>query len=282
MYFGLVVSHQLDLSPARAALTESIVLLREVGDRWGLALAIQYLGEIDWRERDFATAQVLFEESAQLFHNLGDRWGHARALALVGFVLHSLGDDERARHLFAESGVVIRTIGDKFVLAALLNKQGQVLHCLNEYDQAMACFTESVTLFQELGNRQWTSDPLKNLGFIALHRGDTAQATSNFIKCIKLEYGGDNEASIAICLAGLAGVAVVQGRYEWAARLYGAATAVLLHVNDDNPDPSNQRDWDQGLATLKAQCDPIDFAAAWAAGQALSLEQAVAEALGDQ
>jgi hypothetical protein len=88
---------------------------------------------------------------------------------------------------------------------------------------------------------------------------------------------------------------------ERATRLYGAAATLRAAVGPaalaqfDGPFrlPSNrtaaERGLDtargtsavhqRGLATARAQLDDATFAAAWAAGQALTLEQAIAEAL---
>ena len=44
-------------------------------------------------------------------------------------------------------------------------------------------------------------------------------------------------------------------------------------------DPIDRADYDRDVAAIRAQLDETTFAAAWAAGRALSLEQAIAEAL---
>ncbi len=278
-YFGLVVGHQSqpDYHVARISFEESIELLRNIGDHWGLALAIQLLGEIDWYECKYEIAKTLFEESTHLFAELGDHWGHARGLGLVGFVLHDQEHDNQAHLCFEESIAAMRTIGDKFVLAALLTKHGQVLRCLGEYEQAVACYNESIVSFQALGNTQWTSDPLRSLGFVALHQGDVVRAIRYLTESLALDYAGGSQEAMAISLAGFACVAAMQEQYERAARLFGAAI-VLIQAGTGHPDRAYLIAWDLNLITVREQLDTPTFDAAWAAGQAMTLDRVIAYA----
>jgi len=76
----------------------------------------------------------------------------------------------------------------------------------------------------------------------------------------------------------LAGVAAAQSKPEQAARLFGA-TETLLNTTGMKLEPFEQSEHDQHIAIARAQLDEAAFAAAWAAGGALSLEQAINEAL---
>jgi hypothetical protein len=64
---------------------------------------------------------------------------------------------------------------------------------------------------------------------------------------------------------------------QQAARLLGASAAQCEAIGYQF-DMVDQAAYDQHVAAVRAQLDPATFEAAWAAGQALSLEQAIAEA----
>jgi hypothetical protein len=87
-----------------------------------------------------------------------------------------------------------------------------------------------------------------------------------------------DQGGIASCLAGFAGIAMTAGQSERAARLAGSAealfTAICMAMN-----PADQVEYDRNLATIRAQPNEVTFTTAWAAGRALSLEQAIAYAL---
>jgi len=73
-------------------------------------------------------------------------------------------------------------------------------------------------------------------------------------------------------------VAGTSGQFERATRLFGAAE-MLLAGDDDNLDPANRSVYDRSIAALRARLGDGAFAAAWVAGRALTLEQAIACAL---
>jgi hypothetical protein len=86
-----------------------------------------------------------------------------------------------------------------------------------------------------------------------------------------------------LCLEGMAGVAEADGQPGRAARLLGAAEAlnVGLGGTPDRPSSTCTKQYERQVAALRARRDEEAFAAAWAAGRALSFEAAVAEAVED-
>jgi hypothetical protein len=85
----------------------------------------------------------------------------------------------------------------------------------------------------------------------------------------------DNGLGISRGLAGLAEVAAAQGQAERAGRLFGVADHLL-------PAASNYRDdLNRHVAEVRAHLDATAFMTGWTAGQAMTQEQAVTDALQD-
>jgi hypothetical protein len=82
---------------------------------------------------------------------------------------------------------------------------------------------------------------------------------------------------LVVSLAGLAGVAGMQEQPVRAARLFGAAEA--LGEAGSRPGIGHPIEVERNVALARAQLDEATFSAAWAAGRAMPLEQAIAEAL---
>jgi hypothetical protein len=80
-------------------------------------------------------------------------------------------------------------------------------------------------------------------------------------------------------LIGLAAACALEGHGEQSARLLGAQEAVLASAAG-RPSPLMLGIADQLVAPVRATMGEEDWAAAYEAGRALSLEQAIAEALG--
>jgi hypothetical protein len=76
----------------------------------------------------------------------------------------------------------------------------------------------------------------------------------------------------------MAELAVAQGQNEQAARLLGSAEvlrdAIALPLQ-----PPDRAEHDRIVAAARAQLDKSTFAAAWAEGRSMTLEQAIAYAL---
>jgi hypothetical protein len=82
---------------------------------------------------------------------------------------------------------------------------------------------------------------------------------------------------LAVGLVGLASVAAAQGKPQRGARLLGAADALRDTVGSPLS-PMDRTDREHALAAVCALLEEEAFAAAWAEGQALTVDQVVAEA----
>jgi hypothetical protein len=138
---------------------------------------------------------------------------------------------------------------------------------------------ESLTLFQELGYTLGVEETLISLGRVAHAQGDSVQAARHFTKSlVPMSESRFGLNAISDCLDGLAAVAGTQGQPERAARLFGAAEALRQRVNVALQ-PAYHAAYKRDVAAAGAQLNDATFAAAWAAGQAMSLEQAIAYVL---
>lgn len=82
----------------------------------------------------------------------------------------------------------------------------------------------------------------------------------------------------ATCLEWLAVVAAAERRPARAARLFGAAH-VLHETTGTSPDDVVRTIFDRAVVDVRAALGEEDWAAAWAAGRAMELEEAIAYAL---
>jgi hypothetical protein len=111
-----------------------------------------------------------------------------------------------------------------------------------------------------------------------VQQSDNARVARLFAESLVLFRELGDQRGIAECLEGWSALARAQGHAERVARLHGAAEALGTVMR--KPLSSTKRtDLEHFIAALRAQLGEHAFAVAWAAGQALTLEQAVAEAL---
>jgi hypothetical protein len=117
-----------------------------------------------------------------------------------------------------------------------------------------------------------------SLGTVAHRQGDDARAETLLTESLTLSRDLGARDLMAEGLLNLCQVAVTRGQAERAARLGGAAQAAR-EVLGLPLEPYEQAGQEQARAALRAALGEERFAVAWAEGQALSVEQALAEAL---
>jgi DNA-binding CsgD family transcriptional regulator len=119
---------------------------------------------------------------------------------------------------------------------------------------------------------------LTKLGNLACRGGDAGQAATYYAEALPLHREHGDRPDTAETLIGLGVVAAERGNAEQATRLFGGAVALGEAAGYALHPPI--RAWlDTALAGLRAKLGIARFDAAWDAGQALSIEQAVAEGL---
>jgi predicted ATPase/DNA-binding CsgD family transcriptional regulator/DNA-binding XRE family transcriptional regulator len=280
-YVGISAVLQGDYPTARTQLEESVAILRQVGDRWALAMSLYYLGDAVLM-RDTAAAQAYYEESLALFRELGNTWSLTLPLTSLGHLALHQGDFATARACLEEGLALRRELGIKRYIAVSLTSLGEVFQCQGDDAQAAQCYRESRTLFGEVGEKGGLAWALHHLGYIAQHQGDNMAAARLFAESLALERELPYKPGIARCLVGLGILAEAQDESpegaQQAARLFGAAEAILDAIGA-RLEPVDEREYQAGLAAARARLSPTAFEDAWTAGQALTLEQAIDEAI---
>ncbi|HET9979886.1 MAG TPA: tetratricopeptide repeat protein, partial [Ktedonobacterales bacterium] len=231
---------------------------------------------------DYGAVEIWLERAAVLGQAAGDQRTAARAFNSLGVAAHRQGSLKRAMARFEESLALFRQVGDQWGSALALNNLGDLAVYQGDLERAATVFTEALALFRQVGDRGNTAVCLENLGWVARKRGNLAQAETLQREALALfwELGDLRQCAEALeYLASNAGEAESVEQGKRAARLLGVAET--LRENTGAPLPANERaDVEEAVAAARAALGEEAWAAAFAAGRALSLEEAVTEALG--
>jgi predicted ATPase/class 3 adenylate cyclase/Tfp pilus assembly protein PilF len=288
---GFVAMSQGDLAEARALHEESVAIWRESGDETGMVYGLDSLGCVTLYQGELETARSLFEQALGLARKLGDKAHIAYGIIHLGWVAQCLQGYAAAGELYEQGLAIWRELGLKDSLIHTLSYLGQVARRQGDVTAARERFTECLAICRALGNRRVTAWLLLQLADIAGTEGDGRRAIALATESVQLYRDLRDARGVACCLAALAEWIQADGDPERAARLLGAARALcdaaqtpmppLYRIEVDcNVPPIDHASLERRVEAARAALDARVFAAAWAEGQAMSLEDAVAYALG--
>jgi hypothetical protein len=207
----------------------------------------------------------------------GDRWVITVALVAAGSLALDEGNLERSGLLCQEGLVLAQDFGAPRLVAFHRGYLGRVAYLLGDMTGALALLGENLTVYQDHANKWGVGLTLHALGLVAWRQGDRRRAMTLLRESLVLRREMGNRPGIAECLEGLAAVATVdQG--ERAVRLLGAAEALRRVIAMPLP-PVERPGHAATVMALRAALGEPTFAVAWEAGQAMTLEEVVAEAL---
>ena len=113
-----------------------MTLFQDIGDKYGLAMALSTLGTVVHTQGDVRHATALQEESLALRRALGDKWGTASALGRLATIVYEQGDAKHATTLYEESLALRRALGDLQGIAECLEGLAEVAVAQQHLDRA--------------------------------------------------------------------------------------------------------------------------------------------------
>jgi non-specific serine/threonine protein kinase len=265
-----------DLALASQRIGLCLAAARQHNQPQALARALAIAAQLAAARGAYATARQLFDEGLPLARAAGQRWWEARYLDGLAMLAIEQGDFREAAGLLARSLDLAHAMGDAWSIAAASNKLGDVARSQGDYARAGRLYEQSLVHLETLG-AELRASVLHNLGYVALAEGDHPRSAALFAQSLRVAEARGDQRGVAECLVGFACLAAANGHRARAARLFGAADAALLSLGAELS-PSNRRDRARGLDVARVNNEAA-FATAYATGQALSLDEAVREAV---
>jgi non-specific serine/threonine protein kinase len=242
------------------------------------AKALAHAALFAWRARKDERAIALAEEGLAVCKELGDKENGAVCLISLSNVASDRGDYEQAKRFAKECLSLSSGLENKYYNCCALIVLGGLARFQGNYDQAIALHERGLAMSRDRGYPVWSANALRHLGMDHLRRGAHGRAAEHFKQSLTLCKEVRNRWVPVECLYGLGGLACVAQQCERAARLFGAANQ-LRDALGYRSKPADQEFYDHHTATTRAGLQEAAFAAAWAEGQAMTLDQAIDYAL---
>ena len=266
----------------RAHVTEGrrwldLVLERPDGAPVAYLKALHGAGWLAHMQHDAATAQRRADAALTLARDLGHPWSLSFALLLRARVAYFGGDAPTVRPLAEQCLLAAREAGDEWLIAWALHLHALAAHIAGDYPTARGYYEQSLAIRQRIGSLEGIGMCQHLLGMVAYQEGEYEEAR----RLNGASFPALRQVGLHIVhnpLATLAALAVRLGQPRRAARIAGATQAYGDLINLA-PIPLAAEIVRPVPALARELLGGPEFDRAWAEGQAMSLDDAIAEAL---
>jgi predicted ATPase/transcriptional regulator with XRE-family HTH domain len=224
-------------------------------------------------------ALPLADEALRTWRALGDAHGTAMALLRRAQVEQGMGDSRHTFAMLAESRAIFRELGGEFGPEwPLVLLMADVVQAQGDLDQAEGLYEEALAEARTRGDIHAVAHGLRNWGRIRRLRGDAERAFAMLRESVILLVPFKDVRCAYTCLEDFAAALCTHDRSADVARLFGAAEAVRELIGIPLRGPLLVHH-DQSVAVVQQRLAPEVFAAAWAEGRAMTMDEALTYAL---
>ncbi|WP_172632048.1 LuxR C-terminal-related transcriptional regulator [Dictyobacter arantiisoli] len=254
---------------------EAGVVQREWAGSHQHAFSLYLHGYVAWANGDFATAHARAEEGLAVARAADEAILFAALLVLLGQVAFEEGETDQACALLEEGLARQQVSGDMRGSISTLSFLIRVLFAQDKESLARRRNVERLELSQALHYQWGIADGLTILGHLAMQEGNEAMAKERFDESLTLLREVNENGAIAALLHS-AGVAVAaQGHLQEAVRLWGASEAMCRALGESLL-LVERVVVVRGTVAVLTELGEEAFLTAWAEGQAMTPEQALA------
>ena len=228
---------------------------------------------------DLATGKLRAEEALALHRALGDAWGAAYSVYLLGMLATEESDWARAQPLFEESLQAFREVGEEHYTLLAMDSLAWMYRELGDLERGRALHEDVLDRAREQSDEGVVTLQLEQLAKIAQDEGRFEDALAMLAESLRIQRDLGTLHWLPVSLCNFATCLAVAGRA-------GAAARLLSRADDLREEVGGAPSWvaeqsAETLAMIHAQLDDDAFAEAWEQGRALTLDEAVALALGE-
>jgi predicted ATPase/DNA-binding NarL/FixJ family response regulator len=278
-FAGALVYQPGGVPGAGTYLEKALALARATGDHSSIAWALSWLALLEGGT-DLALAASHLDESLALFRERQDFMGVTHTLIRRSWIARGQGDGDYERLLLEEAGNLAREAEDAICSGWVFLGLGHLsLRQHNDLAQARIHYENSLSFFRQA---HFPNGYIRSMIFLAeveqsIGNSARAQTLRDELWLAMREIEPDGPF-LRLSLSLLAYQANRQGQFERTAILFGAVGSLIL-VRDVIQATAVGLIDESVVTDLKAQLGEAAFAQAWAVGNAMTREQAIAYAV---
>jgi predicted ATPase len=276
---GSVAAWRGELAQAVPLLDQSLSIAKQSEDSDLLWRSLGDLGVVAMLQGDYKGARDLFEQAVLIGRQRGDEDG-GLCVRLLGDVERALGNFEKAIRYYEQTLSIGRKVAHKRAVVSALEGLGNVAFDQGNHTRARELYEEALQAADELGPKSEYATTLGiYLAELAAEEGKFDEARRLCLTSLRNSQEVDDKESIVAELNICAWLCLASGaQVEAAAELLGAVEAIQETLRIAMP-PRQRARHERHIAVIRGALNQEVFAAAWARGKSMSIDEAVAFAL---
>jgi non-specific serine/threonine protein kinase len=276
---GGVAAYRGEPDRATPLLEQSLSIGKELADNDLIWRSLGDLGVVATFQGEYERARRLIEQALPICSQGGDEGGVILFYKTLGDVESALGNSEKALTQYEETIAIGRRLGHKRLVAGALEGLGKVAFDRGEYARARTVYEEGLQVVNELGGKSdYTVTLGINLAELAVEERKFDEARTLCVRSLRNSQEVGDKESIVAALAVIAWLRfAAAGEAEEAAQLFGAVEGIRETLAMALP-PRERDRHERRIAAIRDALDQEQFATAWARGEAMTIDDAVAYA----
>jgi tetratricopeptide (TPR) repeat protein len=229
---GNALYDQGDLPGARNSYEEVVRIHRELGNQAGVAGGLDNIASVAGDQGDDATAKKLSKQALEIYRMTDDKINIAATLNNIAAELVTEGNLVETQKVFQESLQIGREIGSSTAVATALTNLGDTRLALGDTAGSKQAYEEALSLFEKAGEKTKSSYPMVGLGDVLSATGDLIGAKTRYEQGLAIAQSAGEKHESAIALTGLGTVLMYQGDLPGARKRYEEALALRNEIGE--------------------------------------------------
>jgi predicted ATPase/class 3 adenylate cyclase len=267
-----------DHHTGQTAAKQGVALARGLDDKLTWIRALNFLGFSSAFLGDVTLAFDSLHESEDICRKFGYREELANVLQALAYVTMEVHGQEAAEQLQAYMEESLALSQDSTDLEAMVRTEGilaRLAFYSGDLKESRKHADRMLDLHKDMGDQLSTTAHQSAMGHVARQLGNFEEALALYRQTIQEWQEIGHRGAVAHQLECFAFIAKAQEQKERAVKLLSAAE-VLREVSSSSRTPMERTEYDKEVSELRAGMDEKVFAALWAEGQAMRVEQAIA------
>jgi len=215
-----------DYPAATTFLQEAAEVFTELGDPFGRAGSLAWLGWARQLQDDLAGARAAYEAGYATSDSTGNPLYRAYLLSKLGLLSDAEGDYRAAMRLHLRAQELFTGVGDVGGTGYTFSRSSMSAYCLGDYPEALRLARAGYEAFSSVNHRWGVMSALCRLGFAEAALGDVAGARRDLGQALELAGRGHAQS---LTLQALSGVGVLLARQGDDSRAAELLIATLEH-----------------------------------------------------